>query len=60
MEVAHTNALRWTPTMGMDSSAHTADARVGVDDATLAQARFVGLAFKFSQILAKSYQIMKF
>jgi len=46
--------------MGMDSSAHTADARVGVDDATLAQARFVGLAFKFSQILAKFYQIMKF
>ena len=60
MEVAHTDALRWPPAMGMGSSAHTADARAGVDDATLAQARVAGLAFKFSQILAKFYQIMKF
>jgi hypothetical protein len=42
--------------MGMGSSAETADARV--DDATLAQARVAGLDFKFSQILAKFYQIM--
>jgi hypothetical protein len=44
MEVMHTDALKWTPAMGMGS----------------AQARVVGLAFKFSQILAKFYPIMKF